>query len=201
MSQSSCVHLIDDDEAMRASTALLLEAAGLRVRAFASAQEFLAVARDAAPGCVLTDLRMPGIDGIELLRRLRELRADLPVVMMTGHGDVPTAIRALKGGASDFIEKPFKEKALLDAVGEAIEAGRQVGARKAERAAIVERLATLTPREREVLDALVAGRPNKIIAHDLGMSPRTVEVHRARVMHKAGAKSLSELVRLALAAR
>jgi two-component system response regulator FixJ len=200
VSDSPTVYLIDDDKDVRASIALMLDVAGIPVQAFASGAEFLAIAPGLNSGCVLTDVRMPGIDGIELQRRLREMGVDLPLLMMTGQADVPTAIKAMKAGASDFIEKPFKVQALLDAVKAAIEVGRRASLHRAEIASIKARLETLTPRESEVLVGLVAGHQNKVIAHDLGMSPRTVEVHRARIMDKTGAKSLSELVQMAMAA-
>ena len=195
MEESAAVYLIDDDAAVRTSTAMLLEAAGMRVRSFGSGREFLAIAADLHAGCVLTDVRMPEMDGLELQRRLRELGVRLPVVVMTGHADVPMAIRALKAGASDLIEKPFKEDMLIGAIQSAIATSRENFELDRQKASIKSSLATLTPREREVLDALVAGHPHKIIARDLGMSPRTVEVHRARIMDKTGAHSLSELVR------
>ncbi len=194
------VYLIDDDKDVRESLAVLLDAAGIQVQAFATGPEFLAVAPSLTSGCVLTDVHMPGMDGIELQRRLTELGIQLPLVMMTGQADVPTAIKALKAGAADFIEKPFKDQVLLGAIHAAIEIGRRARHQRAEFAAAEERLKTLTPREMEVLEKLVEGHPNKVIAHQLGMSPRTVEVHRGRIMDKTGAKSLSELVRMAIVA-
>jgi len=201
VADSPSVYLIDDDEALRASVSALLDVAGIRVHAFASGPEFLAVAAGVKSGCVLTDVRMPEMDGIELQRRLREMGVELPVLVMTGQADVPTAIKAMKAGATDFIEKPFKDDALLNAITAAFEVGRRNSQHRAEVDTAKARLATLTPRETEVLAELVAGHPNKIIAHDLGMSPRTVEVHRARIMSKTGAKSLSELVQMALVVR
>jgi len=195
------VYLIDDDKDVRESLAVLLDAAGIQVQAFASGPEFLAVAPSLTSGCVLTDIHMPGMDGIELQRRLLILGVRLPLVMMTGQADVPTAIKALKAGAADFIEKPFKDQTLLDAIQAAIESGRRASRQRAEIAAIEERMKALTPREIEVLTKLVEGLPNKVIAHQLGMSPRTVEVHRGRIMDKTGAKSLSELVRMSLTAQ
>ncbi len=192
------VHVIDDDEAVRDSLAFLFESAGLSVRSYDSAESFLDVAERLRAGCVLTDVRMPGMDGLTLQRRLREQGVHLPVIVMTGHGDVPIAVQALKAGAADFIEKPFDDEALLAAVRTALDAERRTRERQAEIEEIAARIASLTPRERQVLDGLVAGQPNKVIAYDLGASPRTVEVHRARVMEKMGARSLSELVRMAL---
>jgi two-component system response regulator FixJ len=197
------VYLIDDDEAVRMSTAMLLESAGLQVSSFDSSKKFLAAARRLHEGCIVTDVCMPEIDGLELQRRLGDLGVMLPVVIMTGHADVPMAIKALKAGASDFIEKPFTEEVLLDAVRKALAslhtrpaANRGAGQEaQDEHQVIRSKLAELTPREREVLDGLVAGKQHKVVANELGISPRTVEVHRARIMDKTGAGSLSELVR------
>lgn len=193
------VHVIDDDEAVRSSLALLLESAGLSVRCYAAAADFLAVASSIEVGAVLTDVRMPEMDGLTLQRRLAESGCRLPVIIMTGHGDVPIAVEALKAGATDFLEKPFDDSHLLDAVHKAIATSQRVHQLVAATADIAARLATLTPREREVLDRLVAGQPNKTIAYDLGTSPRTVEVQRARVMEKMGARSLPDLVRMVIA--
>ncbi len=195
----SLVHIIDDDDAVRDSLALLLDSAGIAVRTYASASDFLALAPGLAAGCVLTDVRMPDLDGLALQRRLTEVGVTLPVIVMTGHADVPIAVAALKAGALDFLEKPFDDDRLLGAVRTALTASRDARRHAAAAARIAARLASLTPREREVLDLLVAGNPNKTIAHDLGASPRTVEVHRARVMDKMGARSLAELVRMVVA--
>jgi two-component system response regulator FixJ len=195
------VHIIDDDDAVRDSLALLLGAAGFATRTHALATDFLALAPGLDAGCVLTDVRMPDLDGLALQRRLTEAGVTLPVIVMTGHGDVPIAVAALKAGALDFLEKPFDDERLIAAVRAALtasEAARRVAATAAELAA---RLANLTPREHEVLDLLVVGNPNKTIAYDLGASPRTIEVHRARVMEKMGARNLPELVRMVIAAR
>ncbi len=194
------VHVIDDDAGVRGSLTFLFEAAGFAVQSYDSAAAFLDSAAAHATGCVLTDVRMPDLDGLALLRRLTEHGVAMPVIVMTGHADVPLAVQALKEGAFDFIEKPFDDERLLSAVREALEAGRQRHDKTAELGAITARLASLTPREREVLGALVAGNPNKTIAFDLGTSPRTIEVHRARVMEKMQARSLAELVRMVLAA-
>jgi two-component system response regulator FixJ len=199
MADDPVVHVIDDDEAVRQSLALLFECTGMRVRTYASAVAFLAVAPDLGTGCVVTDLRMPDLDGLALQRALRELGAGIPVIVMTGHGDVPVAVQALKSGAADFIEKPFDDEAMLASVRRAVEASQRDRERAAEVEGIATRLSSLTPRERQVLDQLVIGQPNKIIAHDLGASPRTVEVHRARVMEKMAARNLSDLVRMVLA--
>ena len=197
---AAAVHVVDDDEAVRHSLAFLFESAGLPVRAYESAAAFLLAAPGLAAGCVVTDVRMPGMDGLALQRRLAETGVRLPVIVMTGHGDVPVAVQALKAGATDFIEKPFDDDALLAAVRAALAASRAERERGAEAGRFAARLAGLTPRERQVFDRLVEGQQNKAIARDLGASPRTVEVHRARVMEKMGARSLPELVRMALAA-
>lgn len=198
MPPSGLVHLIDDDEDVRRALAFLLGTAGLAVKVYESASVFLERCEDFQSGCVVSDVRMPGIDGLELLRQLQQKRARMPVVIMTGHADVPLAVAAMKGGAVDFIEKPFTDDVLLAAIQAAFERDRNTGRPPAEVAQIQNRLASLTPREKEVLDGLLAGFPNKTIAYDLGLSPRTVEVHRANVMTKMGASSLPELVRMTL---
>jgi two-component system, LuxR family, response regulator FixJ len=200
MAEAPLVHVVDDDEAVRDSLGLLLESAGLSVRTYDSATTFLTALPNMTAGCVLTDVRMPGLDGIELQRRLKDLGVRLPVIVMTGHGDVPVAVEALKAGAVDFLEKPFDDAQLLAAVSSALAASQRTRDEENAVAQIATRIASLTPREREVLDRLVAGQPNKTIAYDLGSSPRTVEVHRARVMEKMGVRSLPELVRMTIAA-
>jgi two-component system, LuxR family, response regulator FixJ len=192
------VHVIDDDADVRQSLAFLLSTAGLAVRVHDSALAFLKTVPEINGGCVVTDIRMPGMDGLELQRRLGELKVDLPVVVMTGHGDVPLAVEAMKAGAIDFIEKPFDAEAMLSAIRAALARHAQDRDRNARTAAIQERITRLSEREREVMDRLVAGKANKLIAHELGVSPRTVEVYRANVMTKMQADSLSELVRMAL---
>jgi len=199
MPEYRTVYVIDDDEAIRESLSLLLEAHELPVQTFASAREFLAVVPTVPPGCVVTDLRMPGMDGFELLQRLRECNLRMPVIVMTGHGEVPLAVQALKAGAADFIEKPFPAQALFDAIQSALQAINDTHDDPAVQQ-IVERLASLTPREREVMDEVVGGNQNKLIAYNLGISQRTVENHRARVMEKMHARSLSALVRMVVAA-
>lgn len=194
------VHVIDDDEAVRDAVGFLVRSAGLAVRTYDSADAFLAQLGQAEPGCVLTDVRMPGLTGIELMQRLGALNAGLPVVVMTGHGDVPLAVEAMKGGAADFIEKPFDDDLLLAALKAALAQGEDRQVRSAERAAIARRLALLSGRERQVLGGVVKGLPNKIVAHELGISQRTVEVYRANLMSKMQAQSLSELVRMVLLA-
>ncbi|MCA0303730.1 MAG: response regulator transcription factor FixJ [Proteobacteria bacterium] len=198
MTTDRVVHVIDDDADVRQSLAFLLTSAGLTVRMHDSALAFLDVLPEIKDGCVVTDVRMPGMDGLELQRRLRQLKARLPVIVMTGHGDVPLAVEAMKSGAVDFIEKPFEDETLLSAIRSALARQAQASDRDARATAIQQRIAKLSEREREVLDRLVAGKANKVIAFELGISPRTVEVYRANVMTKMQADSLSELVRMAL---
>ena len=198
MSSEPVVHVIDDDEAMRDSLAFLLGSARLKVRTYESAVVFLKSIADVEPGCVITDVRMPDVSGVDLLRRLKASEVSLPVIVITGHGDVPLAVEAMKLGAIEFLEKPFDDEVLLLAVKSALSRVERDARRDAEQAEINDRLHTLSAREREVLHGLVAGKPNKIIAFDLGISPRTVEIYRANVMTKMKASSLSELVRMAL---
>jgi two-component system response regulator FixJ len=200
MASEATVHVIDDDEAVRESLAFLLRSAKLNVCAYDSATAFLDALPDAGSGCIVTDVRMPELSGIDLLRRLRDRGNMMPVIVMTGHGDVPLAVEAMKIGASDFFEKPFDDDALIAAVRAALGSWEKTARSETERADAQQRLATLTGREREVLDGLIAGKPNKIIAFDLGISPRTIEIYRANVMTKMNAGSLSELVRMALQA-
>ncbi len=194
------VHVVDDDPAVRRSLERLLDAAGFHVVSYQSPAAFLNAASGLSAGCVLLDIRMPGVNGLEVQARLNRLRVNLPVIVMTGHGDVPSAVRAMKAGAVDFLEKPFDDETLLNAIGGAFaKASRLIGGdREAVRAA--QRIATLSPREREVLDALLAGRPNKVIAFDLNISVRTVEVHRARMMERLGTKQFADAIRLAVMA-
>jgi two-component system, LuxR family, response regulator FixJ len=198
--EAGIVHVIDDDEALRDSLTFLLRTAGLRVQTHASASAFLAVLPGADLACIVTDVRMPGMSGIELLRRLKELGISVPVIVVTGHGDVPLAVEAMKFGAADFLEKPFDDEILLASVRSALRQRIGEVKRQTERAEIDARLATLSPRERDVLGGLVAGQANKQIAFDLGISPRTVEIYRANLMDKMKAGSLSDLVRMALIA-
>lgn len=198
MTNSQVVHVIDDDAGVRDSLAFLLATAGLAVRTHESAVAFLKALPEAEDGCVVTDVRMPEIDGIELQSRLRAQGSTLPVVVMTGHGDIALAVAAMKAGAMDFIEKPFDDEALLAAVRVALTRRLNEREREAHAEEVRSRLRSLSERERQVLDGLVAGKPNKIIAYDLGISARTVEIYRANVMSKMGADSLSALVRMAL---
>ncbi|MBD8907581.1 response regulator FixJ [Methylorubrum zatmanii] len=199
MSSDALVHVVDDDGAVRQSLAFLLGTDGLAVRLHESAGAFLAAVSDPA-GCIVTDVRMPEIDGIEFLRRLRQRGAMPPVIVMTGHADVPLAVAAMKAGAVDFIEKPFDDEILLASVRAALARREREAGLAARTQAVRERIATLSERERQVLDGLVAGHANKVIGLDLGISPRTVEIYRANVMTKLQAASLSDLVRMALIA-
>ena len=192
------VHVVDDDAGVRDSLAMLLESSALSVRTYDAAAAFLAVASGLRHGCVLTDVRMPDMDGLTLQRQLTAQDCRLPVIVMTGHGDVPIAVQALKAGATDFLEKPFNDVDLLAAVHNALQVSQRSETLAASVADLESRLASLTVREREVLERLVCGQANKAIAFDLGTSPRTVEVQRARVMEKMGARSLPELVRMTM---
>ena len=199
MTNKAIVVVVDDDAAVRDSMRALLESAGYEVKDYASAKTFL---KDPVPvgGCLVTDIRMPEMDGLELQEEITKRGMDIPVVIMTGHGDVPLALRAMKAGALDFVEKPFDDEGMLASVQRALLIGHQERARQAEAKAAQELIALLTPRERNVLEKLVAGRSNKVAAYELGISPRTIEIHRANIMDKMHARSLSEVVRIALAA-
>jgi two-component system, LuxR family, response regulator FixJ len=199
MVENPVVHIVDDDEAVRQSLAFMLSSAGLAVRLYDSAKAFLDGLDVIQCGCLITDVRMPEMTGIELLHCLKERAPCLPAIVITGHGDVPLAVEAMKAGAVDFIEKPFDEQAILDAVKAALE--RTEGVPDGDFAAVTARLHSLSERERQVLEGLVAGQPNKVIAAALGISPRTVEVYRANLMAKMEAKTLSELIRMAILAR
>lgn len=194
------IHLVDDDEAIRRSAGFMLKTSGFRVRAYSSGVELLKEGKELQPGCILLDVRMPEMDGLQVQQALRERGINFPVIVMTGHGDVGVAVHAMKAGAVDFIEKPFEKAVLLGAIEEGFarieRAGRSRG--RAEEAQV--RLQALTPRERDVLEGLVRGHPNKTIAYDLDISSRTVEVHRANLMGKLGVSSLSEALRIAFAA-
>ena len=202
MSQSGKVYIIDDDPAMRDSLDFLLGSAGFNVRLFGSAQAFLQELPDMEAGCVVTDIRMPGIDGMELLRQLHSASSlrKLPVIIMTGHGDVPLAVEAMKLGALDFLEKPFEDERLVSMIETALSQTNAGSKSEAMTVDIASRVASLTPRERQVMQGLVAGQSNKVIAKDYDISPRTVEVYRANVMTKMQAGNLSELVRFAIRA-
>ncbi|HTT05767.1 MAG TPA: response regulator transcription factor [Steroidobacteraceae bacterium] len=190
------VFVIDDDEAVRNSLRLLLKSVGLAVRTFASAQEFLPTYAADQPGCLILDIRMPGMSGLELQQQLNLRGATIPVVFITGHGDIPMAVEAMQHGAFDFLQKPFRDQDLIDRVQRALERDASIRAQLRSTDQIREHLASLTPREREVLDLVTAGKPNKVMAGDLGVSQRTIEIHRARVMEKMHARSLAQLVRM-----
>ena len=198
MPVEAIVHIIDDDDAVRDSLAFLLTSSGIRAETHASATAFLDRFAEVSIGCIVTDIRMPDISGIDLLRQVKERDPATPVIVITGHGDVPLAVEAMKLGASDFLEKPFDDDALLVAIRNALDRERNRDEQGTRIAEYRSRLASLSTREREVLEGLVAGHPNKIIAYDLGISPRTVEVYRANVMTKMKASTLSDLVRMAL---
>lgn len=198
MADSLIVHIVDDDESVRQSLAFLLSTAGMVVRLYESAAAFLEAPDNIQEGCLITDVRMPDMTGIELLHELKVRSISLPTIVITGHGDIPLAVEAMKCGAIDFIEKPFDEEAIIRAVQSAKERV-DIRARECEgEAALAAKLTSLSRRERQVLDGLVVGDLNKTIAHNLGISPRTVEVYRAHLMTKMQAKSLSDLVRMAL---
>ena len=194
------VFVVDDDQAMRNSLKWLIESVGVQVESFASADEFLAQYQSGRHGCLVLDVRMPGMSGLDLQEQLAQQNINIPVVIITGHGDVPMAVRAMKSGAIDFIEKPFNDEVLLDAIRRALAFGEEQRSHQVENLQIQQRLHHLTPREREVMDMVTEGRSNKEIANILGVSAKTIEAHRARVMEKMQAGSLAELVRMALTA-
>ncbi|MEN9726745.1 MAG: hypothetical protein RL434_1111 [Pseudomonadota bacterium] len=198
---SGTVYVIDDDAAVRDSLALLVRSVGLESRTFASATEFLGAFDSGMDGCLVVDIRMPGMSGLDLQQALNERGCRLPLLFITGHGDVAMAVRAMRAGALDFIEKPFRDQELLDRINQALTLSAQQRSTLAEVAEIRARIATLTPREREIMDRIVAGQANKVIAVELGLSERTVEIHRAKVMSKTRVHSLAELVTLVARAR
>src|SRR5882757_9822684 len=200
MQHDRTIYLIDDDDAVRQSLQFMLKAAGIPSRTFESAKGFMEVLPQITSGCIVTDVRMPEVTGIDLLRHVTKTNPDLPVIVITGHGDISLAAEAMKIGAVDFLEKPFDGQQLLAAVRSALSREADTGMRKADLAAIQDKLAALSNRERQVLDGLVAGSANKNIAFDLGISPRTVEIYRANLMTKIAANSLSDLVRMAMMA-
>ena len=200
MQPEPVIYVIDDDEAVRQSLEFLLKTAGLTVRGFDNAKSFLELLPQIRSGCIVTDVRMPEITGIDLLRKVKESGVDIPVIVITGHGDIGLAVEAMKIGAVDFIEKPFDDDTLLGAVRASLTRTADAAQRNAELTGILDKLAGLSNRERQVLEGLVAGKANKVIAFDLGISPRTVEIYRANVMTKMAANSLSDLVRMAMLA-
>jgi FixJ family two-component response regulator len=192
------IFIVDDDSAVRDALKLLLRSVGQAVETFGAGQEFLDAYNDDRAGCLVLDIRMPGMSGLELQQKLNEKHAILPIIFITGHGDVPMAVEAMQAGAVDFIQKPFRDQDLIDRINQALEKDHNNRAALGERNDIRRRLETLTPREREVLDLVVHGKANKVIAGDLKLSQRTVEIHRARVMEKMQASSLAHLVRMVL---
>ena len=194
------VHLVDDDGAVRRSVGFMLKTSGYLVRSYESGVELLKSPGELGQGCILLDIRMPGMDGLEVQEALKNKGVNLPIIIMTGHGDVTLAVKAMKAGAIDFIEKPFEKAALLGAIEEGVKRLRDVDAGRDLAKEANVRLQALTPRERDVIDGLAKGRPNKTIAYDLGISPRTVEIHRSNLMTKLGVRSLSEALRIAFAA-
>ena len=195
------VHLVEDDDSVRRSVGFMLKTSGFAVQSYGSGTDLLKQAKSLARGCILLDIRMPGMDGLEVQQALKDNGVSLPVIIMTGHGDVPLSVKAMKAGAIDFIEKPFEKAVLLSALEQGFGSlQRSDDARERTKSARI-RLRVLTPREREVLDGLADGLPNKTIAYDLRISPRTVEIHRANLMTKLGVRSLSEALRLAFAAQ
>ena len=195
--EDAVVYVVDDDEAVRDSLSVLLRSVGFQARTFESAMDFLEGFDPDQHGCLVADIRMPGMSGLDLQTALNQDGHELPIIFITGHGDVPMAVDAMKAGALDFIQKPFRDQDLLDRINQALQADSERRESCAERAVVRARLAALTPREREVMDRVVKGQANKVIALDLGVSQRTVEIHRARVMQKMHARSLAELVTLA----
>jgi two-component system response regulator FixJ len=199
MTVKRIVHVVDDDAAVRRALVRLLRSEGLEAVAYETAQAVLNAAPSLSSGCILLDLQMPGMDGLELLARLGELGIELPVIVVTGHGDVPTAVRAMKAGAVDFIEKPIDETQLFAAIDAAL-AEKKFAVRDRVVAGATERMALLSPRERQVLEAIAVGRPSKLIAYDLGISVRTVEVHRAHMLDRLGVRNMAEAIRIAVMA-
>jgi len=200
-SATRVVHLVDDDEAVRRSAGFMLKTSGYLVHAYQSGVELLKAAGDLSSGCILLDIRMPGLDGLEVQQALHDKGISLPVIIMTGHGDISLAVRAMKAGAVDFIEKPFEKATLLSSLDEGFRRLQHKEATGDRRKDAEVRLQALTPRERDVLDGLAQGLPNKTIAYDLGISPRTVEIHRANMMAKLGVRSFSEALRIAFGAQ
>src|SRR5512139_1066541 len=200
MQPDQFVYVIDDDDAVRESLEFLLKTANIKVQGFDSAKSFLEMLPQIKSGCIVTDVRMPDVTGIDLLRRVKELGLDIPVIVITGHGDIALAVEAMKVGAIDFLEKPFDDELILTSVRSALDKDARGARQKAELAEIHDKLAGLSNREQQVLEGLIAGKANKVIAYDLGISPRTVEIYRANLMTKMDANSLSDLVRMAMTA-
>jgi FixJ family two-component response regulator len=195
------VYVVEDDEAVRDSLELLLQSDDKPVKTYDSANAFLKSYSDAMAGCIVLDIRMPGMDGMELQKKLNDKHSILPIIFVTGHGDVPMAVDAMKDGAIDFIQKPYREEALLEKIEAALVQDRQQRKSLGEKQEIVRRIKSLTPREHEIMDRMIAGQANKVIAIELEISQRTVEIHRSRVMHKMGTHSLAHLVRMVLSVK
>ena len=198
--KTSTVFIVDDDQGIRHAMSLLMKSVGLRHEVYASANEFLEAHNGSENGCLVLDIRMPGMGGLELQDKLIELKSGIPIIFITGHGDIPMAVEAMQKGAVDFIQKPFRDQELLDRIADALDTASKQQSERALKSEVRDRIDALTNREREVLELVVTGKPNKIIAHELGVSQRTIEIHRARVMEKMQARSLAELVRMRLSA-
>jgi FixJ family two-component response regulator len=196
--QPATVFIVDDDEGIRNSLRFLLKSVGLATRTLSSAQEFLDAYKQSQPGCLVLDVRMPGMSGLDLQQQLNLRGATIPVIFITGHGDIPMAVDAMQHGAFDFLQKPFRDQDLIDRIQRALERDARSRAALTQHTKIRERMESLTPREREVLALMTRGKPNKVMAAELGVSQRTVEIHRARVMEKSGAASLAQLVRMVM---
>jgi len=197
-SHDATVFIVDDDEAVRDSLGLLLRSAGYRARVYGGARDFLKAFDPRDHGCLVLDIRMPGMTGLELQKHLQEIGCNIPIIFITGHGDIPMAVEAVRQGAVDFIQKPFSDQELMDRIGDALEQATRQREGELERLDIMDRMGSLTAREREVMGQVVQGKANKVIAADLGVSQRTVEIHRARVMEKMQANSLAHLVRMVM---
>ena len=195
----SCVYIVEDDDAVRDSLQMILESIGYQVSTFPNANDFLEAYSPELAGCIVLDIRMPGMNGMELQRKLNELNSILPIIFVTGHGDVPMAVEAMQQGAVDFVQKPYREQDLLDKISQAIQLDKDNRDILQQKQTILEHIKNLTPRELDVLKEMVDGKANKVIAIDLDISQRTVEIHRARVMDKLGANSLAHLVRMYMA--
>jgi two-component system response regulator FixJ len=200
-SRNSTVFVVDDDQSIRHAMGLLLKSVGLEHETFESADDFLTRHNGSENGCLVLDIRMPGLGGLELQDKLIEMNSALPIIFITGHGDIPMAVEAMQKGAVDFIQKPFRDQELLDRISEALNAANEMQSERQQQSKIQKCIDSLTNREKEVLELVVTGKPNKIIAHELGVSQRTVEIHRARVMEKMHARSLAALVRMRLTAQ
>ena len=199
--QEPTVFIVDDDDAVRESLAFLMKSIGQKAESFPNAQAFLDTWNTNRAGCLVLDIRMPGMSGLELQDKLKDMGSILPIIFITGHGDVPMAVKAIKAGAADFVQKPFRDQELIDRIREVLDEDAQARAEKLQRTEILRRMETLTEREREVMEQVVDGKANKVVAIDLNVSQRTVEIHRANVMEKMKARSLAQLVRLVMKAR